>query len=403
MRVCVLTTTYPLGQEDSTPSFVASLTERLANRYGLSVHVVAPHAPGASKREVLRGVEVTRFRYAATERAQCLAYGAGIVENLQRSWRARLQVPAFLGSMFKATAQAAASCDLIHAHWLEPGFVALAAKRILAKPLVITIHRFTPSQIVRSLSGTTLGGANRVLFNSNFTMNLAKQQGISFRSDVHYIGVDAARFKTQARPRETRPVTGLPNDALVIVSVARLIKLKGTVYLIKAFKSIIKAVPHARLVIAGKGPELENLRQETAALGLQQVVLFLGAVPYSKLPQLLAESDVFVLPSKRDESGQTESLGVSTIEAMLAGLACVGSNVGGIPEVIQDQLTGFLVPAASPTDIACCVNKLLTNSVLRTRMGQAGRQRAEAMFSLDTYANKTLAMYRELLDEGKRV
>lgn len=399
MRVCVLTTTYPLCQEDSMPSFVASLCEELVAKHHLQVDVVAPHAPGSKQSETINGVKITRFQYAVPAGGQRVAYGGGIVDNLRRSWRARLQVVPFLAAMFKVTAEVAAHCDIIHAHWVEPGCVALAVKRLLGKPLAITIHRFFPSKVVGAISNSTLRGADMVLFNSYFTKSLAHSQGITVSSQVHYIGVDVSRFQTSIRSEKSRQfLTGLPADCPVVLTIARLVHWKGTIYLLRSFKDVVNRFCRARLVIAGHGPELEKLKREANALGLDSAVLFLGPVPHSRIPQLLSEADVFALPSIKDRKGQTETLGVSTIEAMLAGLPCVGSRLGGIPEVIENNITGFLVPAADSQSLASGIIKLLASEELRERMGRAGRERAEKIFSLETYASKTLRVYRELVE-----
>ena len=107
-----------------------------------------------------------------------------------------------------------------------------------------------------------------------------------------------------------------------------------------------------------------------------------------------------MIPSIIDPDGNTESLGVTTIEAMACGLPCVGSEVGGIPETIAEGETGFLVPPADPAKLAETIGRLLRHDELRTRMGRAARDRAIQSFSWSSLARGVAAIYAELLTES---
>src|SRR3954470_21485819 len=139
MRVLFVTTTYPLQPGDSVPSFVADLASALVRDHGVSVRVVAPHHPSARKREVVNGVEIERFQYAADPSAQCVAYGGGIPDNLRNFPRAKWQLPGFFAAMAAAVWRNVGWADLIHAHWVEPAFLAMAANWA-RRPVVVSVH-----------------------------------------------------------------------------------------------------------------------------------------------------------------------------------------------------------------------------------------------------------------------
>jgi len=108
------------------------------------------------------------------------------------------------------------------------------------------------------------------------------------------------------------------------------------------------------------------------------------------VPAVLASLDVFAMPS------HYEAMGTSAIEAMMAGLPVVGSNVGGLKEVIDDGRTGLLVPPGAPARLAEAISELLANPALARRMGARGRQRALAHFSVDKMVEKTIQIYEEV-------
>jgi glycosyltransferase involved in cell wall biosynthesis len=124
-------------------------------------------------------------------------------------------------------------------------------------------------------------------------------------------------------------------------------------------------------------------------LGIRERVEFKGA--RSDVPEILAQTDVFVLASK------TETLPISILEAMRAGLPVIASDVGGISEEVVDGETGLLVPAGSVEELSNALQRLLADKQLRVAMGRAGRRRFERVFRADTMINRTQQLYQEVL------
>src|SRR5688572_667344 len=194
LRVLFVTTCYPLKPGDSIPGFVADLAQALvrAAGRGIEVRVITPHHGGAAHREVVGGVEIERFQYALDADKQCLAVGGGIPDNLRTFPRAKWQIAGFLASMTRAIHRNLAWADLIHAHWVEPAIMALAANVLHRRPLVLTVHSLKPK--ASRLHAFTLRRADRVLFNSGYTMSQAERSGYRYDGRVVYQGFDAAAF-----------------------------------------------------------------------------------------------------------------------------------------------------------------------------------------------------------------
>jgi glycosyltransferase involved in cell wall biosynthesis len=173
----------------------------------------------------------------------------------------------------------------------------------------------------------------------------------------------------------------------IVLTTARLHRGKGINYLLQA----AKLVPEALFVIAGDGPDRNELERHANELGVAGQVQFLGY--REDIPELLAASDLFVLPSLY------EALGLSVIEAMAAAKPVVASAVGGLKESVVDGVTGLLVPPKDPESLAAAIRRVLSDHTLATSFGEAGRTRAIQFFSAEAMVSGVTQVYDELLAE----
>jgi sugar transferase (PEP-CTERM/EpsH1 system associated) len=220
------------------------------------------------------------------------------------------------------------------------------------------------------------------------------------RSKVTYIanGIDAAMFdvpRVASKPRTRLSDFAAPGSVL-IGHVARLDKVKDQAGLILAFKFLREEAqqPHCRLIIAGEGPQRVALERQIDQLGLAKTVRLLGN--RRDVAELLAECDVFVL------SSIAEGMPVTLMEAMAAGLPVVATDVGGVASVVEDGVTGTLVPAGEPRAMAAALSAYVTDETLRRQHGDAGRARVAARFSLSAMVAGYVALYDELLGRRAR-
>jgi colanic acid/amylovoran biosynthesis glycosyltransferase len=193
------------------------------------------------------------------------------------------------------------------------------------------------------------------------------------RTHTHYIGVDCQSIRPRA-DFEEKPL---------ILHVARLVEVKGTRYLLRAFATVARKYDRVQLLIIGDGPLRRQLHALAASLGLQDRVEFLGALPHLTVLSWMRKAAMLVLPGIRTATGREEGLGMVLLEAAATGLPIIGSRVGGIPECMLEGETGFLVPERDEDALARRMAELLEDPVRRHRMGTAGRALIEDRFDID--------------------
>jgi glycosyltransferase involved in cell wall biosynthesis len=186
---------------------------------------------------------------------------------------------------------------------------------------------------------------------------------------------------------------GLGARDRVVLTVGRLAEQKGHRSLCRAVPAILERVPNARFLWAGDGPLEGELRALACRLGVDETVRFLGR--RDDVPDLLGAADLFVLPSL------FEGLPLAVLEAMAAGLPVVATRAGGTAEVVDDGVTGHLVPAGDVAALADAVADLLRHPARARAWGRAGRARFEREFHAGRMARETAEVYRGLLDAAR--
>lgn len=197
-------------------------------------------------------------------------------------------------------------------------------------------------------------------------------------------GVDASRFTGGSR-NEARRALDIPQDALVIGAVGRLVAVKNHAMLIDAVAAMRDAGIRCRLVIAGEGPLRPALEKQIEERGLGDVAVLLGHVP--DVQQVFRALDVFVLPSR------SEGMSNTILEAMASSLPVVATRVGGADEMVADRETGLLVTPGDTAALTGALTQLATDARLRHAMGAAARQRIEREFSLQGMIDKYEELY----------
>jgi glycosyltransferase involved in cell wall biosynthesis len=206
-------------------------------------------------------------------------------------------------------------------------------------------------------------------------------------------GVDLSRFGLIERSAARRTL-GLPLDALVVGTVGRLVPVKAHRTLIEAAARLRSADGRVRVVIAGEGPLRGDLERQIVALGLHDRVELLGH--RADVEVVLGSCDVFVLPSA------SEGLCNTILEAMASRLPVVATQVGGADEMVIPGETGWLVPPGSPSALAAAIAAALSDANRARVMGNAGRARAECLFSLDEMIARYDSLYVQAMATRRR-
>ena len=201
-------------------------------------------------------------------------------------------------------------------------------------------------------------------------------------------GIEARFFRSPRCKEEIRKSLGLkPGE--IIGSVGRLSDVKGHAYLISAMPLILRNFPQAQLLISGEGKLYNHLFCQAKQLAISDKVFFVrNCLPVADILTVL---DLFVMPSLQ------EGLGLALMEAMSVGLAVVGTNVGGIKELIKDRQNGILVEPRNAQALADAINQLLADSAQRQRLGTQAEKFIRDNFALSKMAAQTLGVYQECL------
>jgi glycosyltransferase involved in cell wall biosynthesis len=285
---------------------------------------------------------------------------------------------------------------LIHAHFGVEAVYGMELAQRLGVPLVTTFHGFDvtlkrsellasrkPSWINYLLRRGELKRRGDLFLCVSETIR-AKLLALGFpaeRTRLHHIGVDTAMFEPHAAE----------HDDLVVLHVGRLVEKKGTRYLLDAFAKIAARQPHARLVVIGDGPLRAELARRAEDLRIAERVCWLGARPHSEVRDWLRRAAVFCLPSCTAANGDEEGLPISVLEAAASGTPVMATRHAGIPEVVEEGTSGFLVAERDADALAEALDALLSSEALRARVGAGARRVVEKRFDL---ARQTQALER---------
>jgi len=202
--------------------------------------------------------------------------------------------------------------------------------------------------------------------------------------------VDASRFRPSPKAREAmRRQSSIAAEDFLWLSIGRLGEQKAYPTLLRAFVQVVEAHPRSKLLIAGRGPMHDELQSLIQRLGLQDSVSLLGY--RDDVPELLSTADAFVMASRY------EGMPNAMMQAMAAGLPVVGTNVGGMPELVRDGVDGYIVPAGDPNTLAKEMVRLSTaTSDERGTMGSNGRTLIKERFTVD----RVMDMWLDLIDDA---
>lgn len=379
MRVLFITSVYPRHQSDAEVPWMRESVKRLRES-GVEVEILAPSWMGLPSHEI-DGVRVHRFRYAPAGIEFLTGDEGAASKTRSKPWLQLLAIPYILSGFVACWRLCRRGrFDVVHCHWPFPhGLIAQAARLRAKVPVVLNFHGaelllMRRKKWIRPILRWLLGQSEATLCNSSFTRGRIL--------DVRKVDVELSPYGTtlpEAPETVVRAVRG-PGDTFRMLFVGRHIERKGIEHLIDAMRHLDG--DRFRLKIVGHGDLTEALRERARASGDPRIE-FAGKLSSEDLAKAYAESDVFVLPAVVDSKGDTEGLGVVLIEAAEMGLPLVGSDVGGIPDVVVDGESGLLVPPGDPVRLAQALRKLADEPELARGLVEGARARTRRFFSWD--------------------
>ena len=267
--------------------------------------------------------------------------------------------------------------DIISTHSGKDAWVGAIAGKITGKKVIRTRHLLTPIN-----SPTSYNLSDKVVCVSKQVKNHLASRGVKEEKlKVIYTGIDTKKF-TPTIKKDLKKELGIDGVLVGIVAVLRAAKRHTD--LINAIKDL-----DVKLAIIGDGPQRENLENLIKELNLENKVFMLGH--RDDVSEILPSLDIFVLPSSQ------EALGTSILEASACGVSVVASNVGGIPECVEDGKSGFLFEAQNVKDLREKLTLLINDENLRKQFGEYGRKMAEEKFSVEKMVSDTQKLYEELV------
>jgi phosphatidylinositol alpha-1,6-mannosyltransferase len=279
------------------------------------------------------------------------------------------------------------------------GLLAPALRAAGAERIVATTHGHEAGWAMLPGARTALrrigAGCDVVTYlGEYFRLRLAGPLGRSAELVRLTPGVDIDTFRPDVDGSDVRARYGLA-DRPVIVCVSRLVPRKGQDTLIRALPIVRRQVPDATLLLVGDGPSRDELEARAASMGIADAVICTGGVPHGELPAHYSAGDVFAMPCRTRRGGlDVEGLGIVYLEASAAGLPVLVGDSGGAPDAVLDGRTGYVVDGRDVAAVADRLTALLSDPVLRARLGAAGRQWVEQDWRWDVLAGRL----RGLLD-----
>ncbi len=411
-KVLVIGSVYPRFHEDAEVPWLRTSIAHL-KKAGLDIQVLAPAYKGLKSHEI-DGIKVNRFRYAPAN-WEMLTHEEGAPSKMaSKPWLQLLAIPYIISGFFKCIKICRKfKPDIIHAHWPFPhAYIALGAAKLFRIPLVLNFHGaelllIRKKKWVKPLLKFAIGQAQAVFANSSFTASKIKAlRNVDVEWSPYGTTLEGGSLPLASATASATPSNGgHPRNApephpvkgkFKILFVGRHIERKGICYLIEAAKYLPRDQFEIRIVGVGDlTEELKKLASESATPNSAEII-FTGKLSPEALANEYRTANVFTLPAIVDSKGDTEGLGVVLIEAMELGLPIVASNVGGIPDVVVNGVSGILVPEKDPQALASAYKRLAAEPELVKQLLAGSRKRIAECFTWDGIIERQIAVYNKL-------
>lgn len=380
MRILTFSSPYP-PELGGMQSHVYNLTQSFA-RLGHEVRVVTKPQHAVRSRERNGSVDVVRIPFLKLPKTMTLQYVGAAAAYL--TWLVLTWKP-----------------DILHIHSFWPEL--LATKHLHRR--VRIVHTAHESMFLIMAEQPRYHRRLRFIFSnidgligpSNELIEVACAFGIPRdRSMFLPNGVDAQRFSPSIDGL-IRQRYGLSSSTQIVLCPRRLVPKNGVKFLVGAIPEILRQHPDTVLVIVGEGPEKTELETQSSELKVQDKIIFAGGISNDEINRYYADADLVILPSLK------EATSISALEAMSSAKPIVASNVGGLPYLVENEVTGLLVPPADSAALASAINELLGSAERRELMGRAARAKVLRELTWDHIAGRTLEFYARVLKQKQEL
>lgn len=361
MKIALLVSLFPPKWLAGTEIATYNLADHLAQR-GHEVHVITSHDDGLPYLSEENGFYIHRIAWSKIRLIGIVAFWIKICLMI---WKIKP--------------------DIFQCQSLLSGIPAWMTQKFLNIPYVVWGRGsdiYLPGRFTRITSKIILQNADAALALTE-NMKQRMQEICDRRISVVPNGIDLERFKISSDGE-----TG--GNSKNIIFVGRLYPVKGVQYLIEAMAIIHRKMPNVKLIIVGDGVERSRLKELVKRLDLKGCIQFAGQIQQERIPLFMHQANIFAI------SSFSEGFPVVLLEAMAAGLPIVATNVGGIPEIVEEEVNGYLVNTKSPDEIANKIQILLQNNEMREEISANNREKAK-LYSWDKVALKVEKEYQRVI------
>jgi glycosyltransferase involved in cell wall biosynthesis len=389
----MVTSSYPKFPGDATAPFIQSIAEGIAEE-GHEIDVVLPEHPDLAHPEQGR-IQLRPYSYAPRKEWTVWGYAQSLESDVSVRKGVYLLAPLVALALRRAVARALreTSYDVLHVHWVVPNAAfLLGIARAHTIPLVVSLHGSDVFLAERMRLAGSL--ARRSFREAGITTACSQDLALRAlalgarpeRTKVVHYGVDPLAF-SPGKGGRARERLGIGEGEILVLGVGRFVEKKGFRVLLEA----AAGVPGLHVVLAGDG----DLRGDLESLAKGARVTFAGRLTREEMAQTLGAADIVAVPSIVDRAGNVDGLPNTLLEAMAAGRAVIGTDVGGIPEVIVDGVTGLLVPQKDPGALRKGLVRLGNDKALRDSLGEKARTSVLGGYSWSKVAAEFLSCYAE--------
>lgn len=293
--------------------------------------------------------------------------------------------------------------DLLHCHFGNLGHLAAALQSLglITAKIVTTFHGFDISSLIRRKGRDHYRllfrfGALFLPISEMWARRLRELGCDPARIKVHRVGIDCSL--NAFLERRLDPGTNAP---IKLISVGRLVEKKGHAYTLRALAQLRRERPDlsVTLDIVGEGDLMGALKRDASEFQLSDIVTFHGGLRHGRTLALLNKAAAFILPSVTSQNGDMEGIPVALMEAMARGMPVISTYHSGIPELVENGVSGFLVPERDVAALTKAIEESIESAPRWSEIGRAGRRMVEAEFNRQKLGLRLIEHYQELLPQ----
>lgn len=399
MKVLHVATAFPRTPDDPITPWLVELVRR-QRKSGIDASVLTSAYRGGPEHEPFADIPVNRFRYAPLP-FETLTHDESVPDRIRNRPSAALLLPLYLaGGLRGAHVAGRSDPDVVHVHWPMPHALFGVAARWGSggrSAVVCSYYSAELNWVTKTLRPLapflrwTARTADAVTAISSSTGAAVRQLTTKPVSIVPY----GAALDDDLVPAAEPALSG--RDPVRILFVGRLVERKGVEVLVRALAGL-DSVPTAELTIIGSGERSEIIERTARLHGVADRVHLEGAVTQDELIRAYGTHDLFVLPAVIDAKGDTEGLGVVLLEALRFRRPVIASDVGGIPDIVEHERTGLLVPPGDQVALSSAIESMVRNPEWARGMAERGRRLALDRFGWDRVIEGTNRVYRSAIE-----